>query len=119
MPTFQNRGSYLYVEITEPYSLNVILSAIQRATDICESENLSKALFDLRAINENISAMDRYDMGIQVAKFFGPRIKVASVAQASFINYLAENVAVNRGGNLRAFSDIEKAMEWLEVEGDY
>ena len=103
--------------MTGPYSLKMILSAIQQGMDICQGENLTKVLFDLRAIQENVSTMDRYDMGVEVAKVIGSKIKVAAVAQSHLINHLAENVAINRGGNLRAFSDIEKAMEWLGVEG--
>src|SRR5215510_4469250 len=116
MFTCENRGSYLYVRINGPFSLKVILSAIQQAVDVCGHENLSKSLFDLRAIQESISTMDRYDMGVEVAKAIGSKIQVAAIAQSHLINRMAENVAVNRGANLKAFSDIEKAKEWLGVE---
>jgi hypothetical protein len=115
MPVFENRGGYLFVEVTEPYSLKVMKSIIQQIADICGEEDLDKVLVDLRTIDETISIMDRYEVGVEVAKIIGPKVKVAGVAQKALINYMAETVAVNRYGKLKVFSDMDKATEWLGI----
>lgn len=115
MPVFENRGGYLVVEVTEPYSLKMMKSVIQQIADTCGEEDLDKVLVDLRTIDETISIMDRYEIGVRVAKIIGPKIKVAGVAQKALINRMAETVTVNRYGKLKVFSDMEEAMEWLGV----
>ena len=115
MPVFQNKGNYLFVEAIEPYSLKFLISMIHELNAHCQKGGLDQALVDLRNMEGEMSIMDRYDVGVEVAKVLGSRIKVAAVAQPSRINFMVETVAVNRGAKLKVFVDIEKAMEWLEV----
>lgn len=53
---------------------------------------------------------------VENARIIGPKIKVAAIARRSFINYMTKAVAVNRGGNLKVFSEMEPAMKWLGEE---
>jgi hypothetical protein len=46
MPIFENRGSYLFVKITEPYSLKLTFSFLQEFADACNQESLEKALIE-------------------------------------------------------------------------
>ncbi|HEX2697253.1 MAG TPA: hypothetical protein VHM28_06050 [Anaerolineales bacterium] len=113
-PTFENRGNYLFVEIAGLYSLKLILSTIQKISDNCQHDNLGKVLVDLRELEGDLSIIDRFEIGVEVARVIGPKIKVAAVARRSIINYMAETVAVNRGANLKVFSEMGKALNWLE-----
>jgi hypothetical protein len=113
--TFENRGTYLLVEITEPISVKLLLSAIQEMADFCQRENLNKVLIDMRTVQEEISIIDRYTLGVNVAKVLGSKITIAVVAPDALITRVAENAAVNRYGKLKVFSDIQKALEWLGV----
>ena len=119
MHTCENRGSHLFVGITEPFSVEIILSTlIQEVADTCQSENLDKVLVDMSPVhNASISILDRYQMGVKVARVLGPKIKVAVVAQTALVNYVAETAAVNRYGKMKVFSDMAQAMKWLGVEG--
>ena len=47
MPVYENRGSYLFVENSEPYSLDLILSMVQGIADRCQKGNLRKVIVDL------------------------------------------------------------------------
>lgn len=116
MPTCLNRGGYLHVENFETYSLKYFLTSIQEIGEHCKRESLDKALIDLRDIHGPISILDRYELGKEIARVIGPKIKVAVVAQMNLINYLMENSAVNRGAKIRVFTEIKKALEWLEVK---
>ncbi|MFN8388112.1 MAG: hypothetical protein U0X92_17080 [Anaerolineales bacterium] len=78
MPTFQNKGKYLLVEITEPYSVKMITSAIHEVTAFCTAHNLNKALVDLRSILTR-RILERHLLGIELAKAWGRRIQVAVI----------------------------------------
>src|SRR4030095_915061 len=99
----------------DPVTAKVIVSAIQEMADYCQSENLNKVLVDARTVHEEISIIDRYTLGVNVAKVIGSKITLAIVAQDDLINHVAENVAVNRYGKLKVFSDMDKATEWLGI----
>lgn len=113
MYTCENRGSHLLVEITAPFSVKKTLATIQEVADICRNENLDKVLVDMRTIRDSISTTDRYTMGVNVANVIGSKIKVAVVAHKDIFTYVAENVAVNRYGKMKGFTDMDEAMEWL------
>ena len=115
MYTFENRGTYLLVEITEPISVKLLISVIQEMADFCQRENLNKVLIDMRTVQEEISIIDRYTLGVNVAKVMGSKITIAVVAPDALITRVAENAAVNRYGKLKVFSEIQKALEWLGV----
>ena len=117
MHTLENRGKYLFVEVTEPIVVKVILATIQEIADMCRNENLDKVLVDMRTVRESISIIDRYTAGVNVANVIGPKIKVAVVAREDIITYVAETAAVNRYGKMKLFSDLNEAMKWLGAEG--
>lgn len=116
MPIFQNKGKYLLVEITEPYSAEMITSAIHEAAAYCRKQNLNKLLVDLRNMSGGPSILDRHLHGIEVAKIWGSRIKAALVLRTERLSHMTENTAVNRGANVLSTSDYARAMEWLEIE---
>jgi len=116
MPTYQTRGDYLFVDVSEPYSLALFISGIREIADHCRKENLYKVLVDIRKMEGNPSIFDRYLAGIEIVRRWGSRIKAVVLARPDMINRVAENTAVNRGAKLRAVSDMESALKWLEVE---
>jgi len=64
-----------------------------------------------------VSILDRFELGVLVVrKLRGTIRKAASVYRAQEIKKFAEDVAVNRGGNMRTFSDLEAALQWLDAD---
>lgn len=114
MPTYENRGTYLLVEKFDKYSLKSLLSCIQNIKEECELESLNKALVDISKMQGNVSILDRFQLGKEIAKVLGHKIKLAVVSNANHINYLGENSAVNRGARMKMFTDVKNAIEWLE-----
>jgi hypothetical protein len=114
MPIFENRGSYLFVKITEPYSLKWAFSFLQEFADICKQEHLEKALIDGLNLEGPISIWDRYQIGEEFVRVVGPKIKVALVGKRDLIDLTMENVVVNRGGRFKVFHEMESALKWLE-----
>lgn len=116
MPTLQNKGEYLLVEINETYSLKMINSAIREVAAYCEERHLNKVLVDMRNMPGTPSILERHLHGIEVAKVWGSRIKAALILQPERIRHMTENTAVNRGANLWTTPDFDLALKWLGVE---
>ena len=116
MPTCENKGDYLFVEVNEPYSLLLFLNTIHEVKEHCRKENLNKVLIDLRKVEGSPSIFDRYRIGIEIAKAWGSKIKVAVIAKPSMLNRMVENTAVNRGAKLMATFDEAVALAWLEIK---
>ena len=116
MPIFENRGGYLFVKVTEPYSLKMTFSFLREFAEVCKREHVEKALIDIFAFEGPISIWDRYQIGEEYIRVIGSKIKVAVVARRDLIDLTMENVVVNRGGRAKAFQEIEPALKWLEVE---
>jgi len=116
MPIFENRGSHLFVKITEPYSLKGTFSFLREFAEICNREHLEKALVDGLILEGPISIWDRYQIGEEYARVVGPKIKVAFIAKRDLIDLTMENVIVNRSGRIKVFHGMEFALKWLGVE---
>ena len=116
MSTWQNKGDYLFVEVSDPYSLKLAISTIHEVADRCRSENLYKVLIDMSKVEGHLSIFDRYLVGIEIVRVWGSRIKAVVLARPNMINRVTENTAVNRGAKLHVVSDMESALKWLEAE---
>jgi len=116
MPTYTNKENYLLVEVSGVYSLKFFIELIHEVTEHGKKENFNKMLVDIRNVDGNPSALDRYQIGLEISKRWGKNIQVASLAKESSINFLVENVAVNRGANFQVFTEVEPALEWLGVQ---
>ena len=114
MPIFENRGSYLFIKITEPYSLKWAFFFLREFADACNREHLEKALIDGLNLEGPISIWDRYQVGEEFARVVGPKIKVGLVVKPDLIDLTMENVVVNRSGRIKVFHEIESALKWLE-----
>ena len=115
MPVFENRGSYLFVKITEPYSLKGAFFFLADLAERCRQEQLEKALIDGLMLEGHISIWDRYQIGREYVRVIGPKILIALVAPRGLINSVMENVIANRRGGIKVFHELESALKWLEV----
>jgi len=116
MPVYDSRSAYLFVEVAESYSRALLLTIIQGVADRCQKEDVYKVMVDLTQMEGNPNILDRYTIGVEVARICGATIQCAAIAKQSVTNYMVENVAVNRGAKLKVVSTLEEAMKWLELE---
>ncbi|MCC6298689.1 MAG: hypothetical protein IT314_05295 [Anaerolineales bacterium] len=116
MLTSQNKGDYLHVEFSGPYSLEEITAAINKVAELCDQESLHKAFVDLRPMTGYPSILDRYELGIEIANVWRRRYKVAIVERADMITHMVENTAVNRGAHILTTTDTDQALQWLGLE---
>ena len=115
MPTFHSHGEYLLVEISEPYTLDLYLGVIHEVAALCDQDKLRKALIDFSQSDADPSITDRYVLGSEIARAWSYKIQGAGVARGEIINYVMENVAVNRGANVKAFTTRHEALNWLGI----
>ena len=116
MLSFENRDKYLFAEYSGPYSFPTAMSGLQEIAETCKREGLDKVLIDVRPMHGFVSIIDRFSLGMEFIRLFGSSIRLAVINERSRINYVMENVIVNRYGKAKAFTDFEEAIRWLGIE---
>jgi hypothetical protein len=81
----------------------------------CECTNKNKLLLDFTEVPADISLVDRYDLGKRTLVFTQFKCKVAAVCKPGQCDShcFLETVAQNRWVDLRVFTNVEDAVEWL------
>jgi hypothetical protein len=99
--------------------------SIKHATrDICENcikNKCTKALVDVRDIKEHIDVSEIFDLAsFQLPEIIKRSINKVAILESEGNNIYIENskffenVATNRGHNVKIFSDISDAKKWLK-----
>jgi len=109
---------YGIVEIvsTGEWSLAEMEKERQHIARILKQKGFSKVLVDDRAVTAMPPFEEIYQFG---AGFWGadlpPNIKVARIVKREMManSKFLENVAVNRGTNVKTFEDMDTARQWL------
>jgi hypothetical protein len=80
----------------------------------CKCTNKNKLLLDFTGVSADISLVDRYELGKRTQVFAQYKCKVAAVCKPERHNSTCflGTVAQNRWVNLRAFTNIDDALEW-------
>lgn len=116
MKKIEQRHGYIYVEYDEEFSLDVFVSTSKQVFDLCQTENYKKILVNATHMPGKVKTLQRFELGVQGSLIFRNLIKVAVLYRAEEINWFAETVSKNRGLNAKIFSEMDKALQWLEVE---
>lgn len=116
MKKIEQRDGYIYVEYAEEYSIEAFVSTSKQVFDLCQKENYKKVLVNATQMQGKVKTLQRFELGMQGALIFRNLIKIAVVYRKEEIDWFAETVSKNRGLNARIFSEMDKAMEWLEIE---
>jgi len=120
--SIQVRPSYLSVEISGLFDLVAAEACLRDILSAAANEGLQKILIDVRRLQGILSTADRFSIGQFVSR---ERLKheVTRDVRMAFVGKdpvvepgrLAETVAVNRGARFRVLTDLEEALDWLEV----
>lgn len=118
--------NYLRISVEGQWDDELIGETSDRLLALCEKHQATKILFDMTGLSGNPSTMSRFNMSTQFAvKFLKARLthRIPSCRFAVFgrhplvdPNRFEETVAVNNGLPVRTFTDLEKALAWLEVD---
>ena len=117
---------FLHVKVSGSFSLREAKENFIQVLEILTRHKVQKVLLDGREVEGNPEVMERFFYGEFAAKSLMKFIDKGVSGETSFAYVLkepvldperfGENVAVNRGMILKAFDDLEEALEWLQIE---
>ena len=102
------------------YSLERAIHLCKLSIDTCFSYNKSKILVDITKVTGNVPFFDRFQYAEALAQYKSTHAltkvsKIALVGREPLIdkNRFGETVAVNRGVNIKVFTELNDALAWL------
>ena len=116
--TYKKEKEILNVKVSGIRNFETILSIIKDIQQICVNQSTCRVLVDVRGLEVHLKTMEAYEIPLTVF----PKIREKRVIEKSAVVDLEEsrkyfsfleNVAVNRSFNLRFFTNIKDASEWL------
>jgi len=110
------KPGFLLVQGSRTISPSSMQHFLSRITDAAHEADTSKVLVDARRTKGSLSTTERFEYATRLIKHLGV-LKVAFVLHKSLQDpdLFGEKVAVNRGGNIRVFTNLKEAYEWLEI----
>jgi hypothetical protein len=109
-------GGIIRVELLGLAHYDFIRDTLTKVAETAASTQHAKLLFDLRQTDYSDSAVTTTIRHVEEAEEvgLGPQFRVAVVGLASdSMLQFVEDVSVNRGLQVRAFSDEQEAVNWL------
>lgn len=114
-----NMDSYLLVEFHGEFSVESGKHCVDRMAEACDKHQLSKVLLDCRNIKGKMPVFDRFQVaeyGASKRRQIG-RFALLNREDVLLPDNFVENVAVNRGMQMKIFTDFEQAERWLTKSG--
>jgi len=110
-------GDYVHVKIWGPLDRSAVNTFLLELSVLARGAGTPRVLLDAFASEGRLSFMEHFDYAEQVANLFrGLRVAVVLNVESSDPQSIAEMVALNRGVELRVFSDAADAALWLGVK---
>lgn len=115
---------YLRVTCTGTYSLHSAKQTFLEVLDAVKSNHVSKVLMDGAAVTGKPTTMERFNYGEFVSGEYRKFAQTTGLSpRFAYVLYLpvidpqrfGENVAVNRGMNVRIFDNFNEAYGWLNI----
>jgi hypothetical protein len=117
--SFEAKDGVLYGSIRGPFTLR---EAVDAFTEVCIRAlklGVTKALVDCQDAVGQLSTIERYQLGEQVAfnchAITAAMVRVAVIGAPPLVNGFAALVASNRGLQSRTFPNVEEASQWLGI----
>ncbi len=117
---------YLLMTCEGYFEPSLIGQFSDQVIEACKKYQPSNFLVDFRKVEGEMSTMDRYNLSVTASKKYIdekltgkiPSCRFAFVGNHPLVDpkRFGETVAVNRGLNVKAFTDIKEALAWLEVK---
>ena len=110
------QDEYVRFNYTGEFSPTAGNQVIDAMIEACSRLQRSKALLDCRKMAGEIKTLESFMVADYGGKMRGFLSKMALVGREDqmLLDSFVENVAVNRGVNLKIFTDFEEALAWLE-----
>lgn len=108
---------------TGDYSLVRAINLCKMSIDVCLQYNKKKVLVDITHVIGNVPFFDRFQYAEALAQYKAKHAlsevsKIALVGLEPVIdkNRFGETVAVNRGVNIKVFTELGEALAWINED---
>ena len=110
------KDAYIRFDFTGDFSEATGKQCIDAMVEASSQLKHSRALLDCREMTGEIQIIESFMVAQYGVKMIGVLSKTALVGREDqmFPDNFVENVAVNRGVNLKLFTDVEEAIDWLK-----
>ncbi len=110
-----DRGDYLLVEFAGEFGVDTGKQCIDRMAEACERLARWKVLLDCRRMSGAMPLLARFEVAEYGASRRRELRKLALLNRAEVVlpDNFVENVATNRGMNMKVFTDFDAAEAWL------
>lgn len=109
------RPDYIYFSVSGSFKLaEEAAEVIREVKELSDNHHVFKIVLDITQMNRTPIVRDRFELGEYAAKIWGHQLKVAIVNKPSNITGFFENVAVNRGADIRVLPTLAQAEAWLK-----
>ena len=113
------RGTFLLATATGKISLHEALDSCRKMCDFTAGLRLRKILFDCLALDGDLSADERFELGKTIAEYCQMRLRVpaavAVIGKSPSVTGLCVKIAANRGMPVEMFSDRQLGLDWLKT----
>jgi hypothetical protein len=110
------REGLLLATASGDVTLEAAARLLKEACDLANEKRVSKILVTALAVNGELSTLERYDLGTQVAQYIQQRhlnVKMAFLGKRPTTDGFGARVAQNRGMVVEVFYNEQEAMNWL------
>ena len=110
-----DKGTYLLVEFFGEFSVDAGKRCVDRMVEACKQHGRSKVLLDCRRMTGRMPVIDRFDVAAYGAGKREQLRRFALLNREDVVlpDNFVRNVAVNRGLDMKVFTDFEEAERWL------
>lgn len=110
------KETYIRFDFTAEFSEVAGKQCVDAMVETCSQLQVSKALLDCRKMTGEIKILESFNVVTYGGKMRGLLSKIALVGREDQMlpDNFVENVSVNRGVNLKLFTDVEEAIDWLK-----
>jgi hypothetical protein len=110
------KETYIRFDFTGDFSEVMGKRCIDAMVEACSQVQISKALLDCRSMTGEIQTFESFNVAKYGVNMIGIISKTALVGREDqmFPDNFVENVAFNRGVNLKIFTDVDEAIDWLK-----
>ncbi len=117
--TLAESGKYVICQVFEPVTTEFALEFGKAAADASHQHDVSRQLYDVRAVRNVASVHHNYDFAYKDMEL----LELDNTNRAAILvdpndrsHDFVEIVSRNAGYNVRVFTDEQKAIAWLEEE---
>jgi len=113
----ESKEDYLEVTVAGQVSFSEATVVLTKVRDVATERGFDKVLVDCLSVSGQLSSFERYELGQILAEHWQTGLsgtpKIAIVGTPPTINGFGALVASNRGFLAKTFSELPKALDWL------